>query len=392
MKPAQVPDVAAPPPGNPHFPMFEGLRAIAALSILFSHVFLMAGYNHLGLLGNWTSLLVMGVPLFFVISGFLLYRPFVAADMSGRSPAPLPTFMRRRLLRIVPAYWVALTLMSLFPYNALMFEHWERYYLFLQIYYPPEQAGLPQAWSICVEMVFYISLPFYAWFMRRVQVSFGATRRVQSEIVLLGGLSVVSAFFYYQWAKPFGATPFNSGLPRFMFWFALGMGVALISSWVTHQRRSPIRLTTFIARRPGAFWASALGVFILAGLFVTVDQHGMIFERRSQMIYWALSGVTVFLLILPAAFSEPGRSVPSRVLMNRVLVWLGVISYGMYLWQFRPLEWAAERGVWLDHTVNENVFLYLAVGVGFTIPMAALSYYIVEKPFLKLKFSRRRSG
>ena len=78
--------------------------------------------------------------------------------------------------------------------------------------------------------------------------------------------------------------------------------------------------------------------------------------------------------------------------MNRALVWLGVISYGMYLWQFRPLEWAAERGVWLDHTVNENVFLYLAVGVGFTIPMAALSYYIVEKRFLKLKFSRRRSG
>src|SRR5687767_2058855 len=99
------PDPAvAPSPGNPRFPLFDGLRAIAALSILLFH----AG-NHayqadpqVDWLGYVVARLNVGVPIFFVISGFLLYRPFAAARMQGSRMPRIRDYARRRVLRIVP--------------------------------------------------------------------------------------------------------------------------------------------------------------------------------------------------------------------------------------------------------------------------------------------------
>ena len=81
-----APDAVAPPPGNPRFPLFDGLRAIAAGSILVTHVAAITSFNRLNALGAYTARLNMGVAFFFVISGFLLYRPFLAARFAGRPP------------------------------------------------------------------------------------------------------------------------------------------------------------------------------------------------------------------------------------------------------------------------------------------------------------------
>ena len=394
-----VPDVVKPPPGNPHFPMFDGLRAVAAMSILFSHIFMLGGYNVFGTFGHWTAMLTAGVPLFFVISGFLLYRPFVAADMSGREPLSTGPYLRRRLLRIVPAYWVALTILSLFPYNAYVFDHWARYYLFLQIYFQPEQlgAGLAQAWSICAEMAFYFVLPIYALAMRRVQQAGGVKRRLQVELPLLVFLSVVSAFFYQQWSSGH-ITALNAGLPRFMYWFALGMSAALVSAWAAqHQDRKP-KVLGWIADRPAACWAIAFGLYSAGAVLIKLDVAGMIAQGRSQMFYWVFAGAAMFFLVLPGVFGEVGRGLPSKVLMHKWLVWLGLVSYGIYLWQFKPFDWTSAK-VW-QHGWHFEIFgdkilgamvMYGAIAIGFTIPVAALSYYIVEKPFLKLKFKKKTS-
>lgn len=392
-----VPDVVAPPPGNPRFPMFDGLRAVAAMSILFSHIFMLGGYNAFGTFGHWTAMLTAGVPLFFVISGFLLYRPFVAADMAGREALATGPYMRRRLLRIVPAYWVALTILSLFPYNAYVFEHWERYYLFAQIYFQPEQpgAGLAQAWSICAEMAFYLVLPIWALLMRSVQKVGGPTRRLQVEIPLLAVLSLVSAVFYHQWSNGH-ATALNSGLPRFMYWFALGMGAALVSSWVTQVRRERPRAIALVADHPGWCWAVSFALYSAGALMIKLDVAGMIAQGRSQMVYWVFAGAAMFFLVLPGVFGEVGRGIPSRVLMHKWLVWLGLVSYGIYLWQFKPFDWTSEK-VW-QHGWHFEIFgdkvlgamaMYGAIAIAFTIPVAAASYYIVERPFLKLKFRKK---
>src|SRR5438067_1774084 len=103
----------APPPGNPRFPLLDPLRAVAALCIVVTHTAGWSGFNSAHALGAWTARLDCGVAIFFVLSGFLLYRPFVAARLDGRDGPRVLRYARRRALRILPAYWVALALLGL---------------------------------------------------------------------------------------------------------------------------------------------------------------------------------------------------------------------------------------------------------------------------------------
>src|SRR5918999_5190185 len=101
-----APPVFQPPPGNPRFPLFDSLRGIAALGVFLVHASLVANSD-----GTWYGRYVVSLEsvlaIFFVISAFLLYRPFVAARIDRTSTAPrVADYARNRFLRIVPAYWV----------------------------------------------------------------------------------------------------------------------------------------------------------------------------------------------------------------------------------------------------------------------------------------------
>src|SRR4051812_32160566 len=129
----RAPDALAPPPGNPRFPQVDGLRAFAALAVLVTHTAFLSGFNGRGFAGEVTARLDVGVTLFFVISGFLLYRPFVAARLEGRAGPRVTRYARRRVLRIVPAYWLALTVLAIWPgLVGVHTDHWWVYYGFLQ--------------------------------------------------------------------------------------------------------------------------------------------------------------------------------------------------------------------------------------------------------------------
>src|SRR4051794_38858942 len=92
---------------------FDGLRAIAALSVVVYHLSGADGRLLAHHYGRYLWLLNIGVPLFFIISGFLLYRPFVVARFDGRPRPSTREFLRRRVLRIVPGFWVALTIVCI---------------------------------------------------------------------------------------------------------------------------------------------------------------------------------------------------------------------------------------------------------------------------------------
>lgn len=100
-------------------------------------------------------------------------------------------FTRRRLLRIVPAYWLALTVLSIKPGLADVFTHdWWRYYGFLQIYDPVTRlSGLTVAWTLCIEVTFYLALPVYAAFARRAFSGLERSGRIRAELALLTGLA-----------------------------------------------------------------------------------------------------------------------------------------------------------------------------------------------------------
>src|SRR5262245_48380037 len=129
---ADVPDALRPPPGNPRFPLVDGLRAVAATMVLVSHTSFLSGFNGRGEIGRVFARFDMGVALFFIISGFLLYRPFVSARLDGRAAPRVLRYARRRVLRIVPAYWLALTVLAIWPgLRGDVFGHIPIYYGFL---------------------------------------------------------------------------------------------------------------------------------------------------------------------------------------------------------------------------------------------------------------------
>src|SRR5918911_5479930 len=95
------------------FPLFDSLRAIAALSVFAAHAYLiLEGFGSPNPLRDVLVRLDVGVTIFFVISGFLLYRPFVRARLRSAPPPRPLAYAWRRLLRIAPAYWVALTIIA----------------------------------------------------------------------------------------------------------------------------------------------------------------------------------------------------------------------------------------------------------------------------------------
>src|SRR3954451_7362701 len=180
------PEVVTPPPGNPRFPLLDPLRAVAALAIVVTHTAELSGFNVAHALGHWTVRLDSGVTVFFVLSAFLLYRPFVNARLNDR-PAPKVTrYARRRAPRILPAYWVTcMTLGLLVPSltPGLLGPHWWVYFGLLQSWsHNTILNGLGVAWSLSVEMAFYCVLPLYALALARL--ARGRTRDAQVRLEL----------------------------------------------------------------------------------------------------------------------------------------------------------------------------------------------------------------
>ena len=379
-----MPAAVSPPPGNPRFELFDGLRAIAALSILASHAIYSSFYTSNGRFGFLAAGLDIGVPVFFVISGFLLYRPFVAAQIGG-APAPRTArFYRRRVLRIVPAYWLALTVISLVLGKGEMFDEWPTYYFFLQTH-SPAFAGIPQAWSLCIEVSFYLVLPFYAIGMGRASRRLTPTLRVLSELVLLGALSIGSGLIWRAAANGQDVL-IRQGLPHYWYWFAIGMALALISVWARNGASDkPRRAAAFVGRHPTWWWVLAISLFVALGAVVG-RPDGLDYRPDLSLIRWTVQPLIALLLVLPAVFSTPANGGPGRLLSWRPIAWLGLISYGIYLWHEVIVETIFNEGlITRGSSLGLTAVLATALAVALTVPVAAISYYWIERPFLNLK-------
>src|SRR4051794_15503918 len=185
----ETPAALAPPPGHPRFPLLDSLRAIAVLCVLISHTSFLSGSNGDTWFGPFAARLDVGVTIFFLISGFLIYRPFVNTRLNGAPATPLAVFFRRRFLRIFPAYWLALTVLAIAPgLPDVHSERWWVYYGLFQAYDPTWfDKGIGTAWSLSTEVAFYLLLPLYAWVVARF-----VRRSLRLELALLGVLATAS--------------------------------------------------------------------------------------------------------------------------------------------------------------------------------------------------------
>lgn len=388
--PRQVEPVVAPPPGNPRFPLVDSMRAIAALSVLVTHTAFLSGANAFGVYGAYTARLDVGVTIFFVISGFLLYRPFVAARIDGRQGPRIRDYARRRALRIFPAYWLALTVLAIWPGLAGMFTgHSWAYYLLVQNYFSSWIiGGIGATWSLCIELSFYIVLPLLAWAALRALPSATREQRVRGEVVMLlvlgvGSVVVRSVTTNSRW---------NTTLPGNFDWFALGMLLAVASAaLVGRPEPAPVRL---LRRFPFAAWALAFVAFWAVSTQLNLE-HGLRLPQLTtgqNIGQHLLYGAVAFFLMLPAVFADDGGGVTRAVLRNRALAWLGLISYGIFLWH-QPLA----VQVWKAHDYGilpQARMAYITIGTFvLAVLCAAASYYLLERPILRYKdrpFGRRR--
>jgi peptidoglycan/LPS O-acetylase OafA/YrhL len=371
------------------FPLFDSLRAIAALSVLGFHAaFLSRVFTSDSFLRPYTSHLDVGVTVFFLISGFLLYRPFVRANLRGEPAPHTGAYAWRRFLRIVPAYWVALTVVALALGLSYVFtvDGAPVYYGFAQIYFADRApGGIGQAWTLCVEITFYALLPLWAFVMRKVG---GGVRR---ELVALALLWLAS-LGYKAWAlTQTGPTELNSApylqpLPNFLDHFAIGMALAVISVHLEMTDRVP-RAVALLRRHSWIPWLGAAVAFWVVS--TRIGFTGKLLQPYSRRMFVGrheLYSLVALGMVLPAIFAEPGRGLVGRVLSNRVLAYLGLVSFGVYLYHFAVLKKVDEwLGGPLDAPLGVRIATYAVLAfLGATL-LASLSYYLVERPALSLR-------
>ncbi len=381
----------------------DGLRALAATLVVVYHVSVSAGrtgngngFAGYGGLAPVLSELKSGVTIFFVISGLVLYLPFARAIVSGTALPDWRLYTRRRIVRIVPAYWVALLSVGLLLPGSQVFgaSIW-RLLTFAQIYHADTFfSGLGVAWSLDVEVAFYIAVPILAAAMVRLLRDRKGVRAGHGQIAVLGVLGTV-AFAGRVWLSHGSlVAPVHAGqqviatlLPMVFGWFVPGMILAVLIAGCEAGASLP-RPVALLAQRPVVSFALALCTFAAA----IPTQHGDMLLTLYAPITQLLLGLGAMLLVLPVALRpERGRSRPLALLDSRSLVALGTVSFGIYLWH-QPLLFRL-RGSALQPSPVLSLSATLALSaliLAGAIATATLSWHAIERPLQTLARRTKR--
>jgi peptidoglycan/LPS O-acetylase OafA/YrhL len=375
------------------FPCFDGLRAIAALSV-FAYHFLTI--SHPPWLRGSSEALVsrlgqQGVGVFFVISGFLLYRPFVDAALRG-IPSPHPgRFWLRRFVRIFPAYWIALTaFVTFFGLFAIHgFANIVTYYGLLQNYRGGYAlSGLGVAWTLVIEVSFYIALPFIDRIGRALTGSAASIQRVfRAQTGLIATLAAIGFsvralnIWVVKTAAPGAWFPLHaSGYSLFAYldWFAIGMAFALISAASARTGRHPKSIAA-ASRHTATCWLIAGGGLALQARVMgpTLVMTGL--NPFVKFLVPGLVGITAGFFVLPAAFGNQDEGAARRFLRMKPVVYLGGISYGIYLWHWIIIRQSSR---WISNSTLTALMFRFVVVFSLTVAIASASFYVVEKPLI----------
>jgi peptidoglycan/LPS O-acetylase OafA/YrhL len=364
---------------DPRFPLMDSLRAVAALSVFAYHVCFLQGWLGDGRGSAYLAELNLGVSIFFVLSGFLLYRPYVRARCAGERTPPVVPYAIRRVARIVPAYWVALTLIAIWlPLSGVFTaDGIPVYYLLLQAYDTDTvTGGIGQAWTLSVEVSFYALLPLLALAVRVLPGPVVRGELVLVALMFTAGVAWKVALF----PEAGSAGTALVTLPAFLDQFAAGMALALLSVVLFERERQPV-LVRVVERRPWVPWLVAALAFAPLGL-----RDGLLaWSPVSELIEkHTLKTAIAVGLILPAVLGAAAGGWVRRVLGFRPLLWLGMVSYAFYLWHLAVLEKLEAVG-----PVG-----FVVLGLAGTAAVSAVSWYAVERPGLRAgrRLARRAGG
>jgi len=344
-----------------------GVRAVAALLVVATHAAYTTGKYIEGYWGLVYSRMEMGVPIFFVLSGFLLFRPWVKSVVTGGPDPSVRSYAWHRVRRIMPAYvvtvliaygiyhfrtagpnpghtWIGflrnITLTQIYTFN----------YLFGFLH-----QGLTQMWSLAVEASFYVILPLLAYLLLAVL----CRRQWRPRLLLagIGGLALITPAWlilvHLATSVPNGS---RLWLPTYLIWFLAGMSLTVLQAM-------GVRCYAFVAL-PLAAICYFIASTPIAGQ-PTTSPLGL-----SQALYKAVFyAVIAALAVAPLALGDEGWY--SRFLASRPMVWLGEISYEIFLIHLITMEFAMVY-VMQDHVYTGSMPGLFVATMALTIPLAWL--------------------
>lgn len=344
-----------------------GIRAVAALLVVLTHAAYTTGnYTH-GYIGLVYSRMEIGVPIFFVLSGFLLFGPWVKAAATGGLPPSVRGYAWHRVRRIMPAYAVTVLVAYLLyhfrmagPNPGHTWVGFLRNLSLTQIYtdnylYSYLHQGLTQMWSLAVEVAFYVALPLLAYLLLVV-----LCRRQWRPVLLLTGLAglalITPAWLILVHTTDFLPDGARLWLPTYLSWFIGGMMLAVLQSMGVRAYA--------MACVPLAFACYLIVSTPIAGEPTTSPN-----ELREALFKAAFYAVIAALMVAPLALGDHGLY--ARFLASRPMVFLGEISYEIFLIHLLTMELVMVEIVQYP-IYTGSVGIVFVVTVAVTVPAAWL--------------------
>src|SRR5258708_7142932 len=379
----------------------DGLRAVAALMVVSYHIIgvitwspALGGFN---IRFIW-QFLASGVLLFFVLSGFLLFLPYVRAMLDGRRLPAARRFYENRALRILPAFYVCLFILAA--------VHWQEYSpsqnfadIAVHVFFIHDISAQTvfafdgPFWTLAAEWQFYLLLPLIAWGISRLV----AKAAIPAALIGLGVCGFIGLALVYRAVA--GLVVEHMGrIPAGLYWwvdrflritigyqgkflevFGIGMLFAVIYVVVVERRRLPEHLLHWIG--PGLVMSALISAYAIAQLqesgivsaeYVYTDLRASRWETIAGSGLFGLSyGVLVLGVLLCGPFlRKPFEWTPIR--------YMGLWSFSLYLWH-GPAVWGQLPG-----TAEWPLLARVVVGGA----LSFASYQLIERPVLRWRRSR----
>ena len=349
-----------PLPRLGHRPALDGLRGIAILGVIGVHAGLLPGGG-------------AGVDIFFTLSGFLI-TCLLLEEHAATGQVRLKHFYMRRFLRLVPAF--ALLVLVHLVYCLAFYQGWDRKaglaggvvsfcYLanWSRAFKWIPHFGLGHTWSLAIEEQFYLVWPILLLGILALVKSRGHALRAVVALAL--------AFATYR------AILIQQGAPFYRIYNALDtradallIGCAAALLYTAYPLQIKVQGMSLL----GA--AASTSFLLLLGYFALGESEGGPSLYGGGATLLALGSAVV---IIGLMYEPSGWRASCWLLKRRWLVWVGKISYGLYLWHFFVFYVFEER------FPNAPGYLVKPLALGASFAVAAVSFYVLEKPILRLK-------
>jgi peptidoglycan/LPS O-acetylase OafA/YrhL len=352
-----------------YVPALDGLRGVAVLAVIAYHL------NF-----GWAQGGYLGVDLFFVLSGYLITSLLVGEwGTSGR--IRFRSFWARRARRLLPAVVLLLLVLALYAalggpgldrstlrpdalttlfYSANWHQVFSHQSYFAQF---ASASPLRHTWSLAIEEQFYLVWPLA---LMAVLVLARGSRRIalMTTGLLAAGSAGLMAVLYHPGIDP-SRIYYGTDTRAFELLVGAGLAIALVRRPPVHRR----------AGRGALRGAGMVAMGLLVYGFVAVGgPPGWLYQG-------GLLAATVLVGVVIASVIQPRPGPLGAVLSVPPLRWLGVISYGLYLWHWPVLVLATES------STGVSGYPLKGLQVGLTLALATASYYVVERPIRRARFS-----